>query len=158
MGMQLIETIELASAAASIEFTSIPQDGTDLLLVFSLRDSAASANLEVNSTDATAFRLLYGTGSGTGSVSGTAVNPYIVASTATANTFGSGQVYFANYTSSSAKSASIETVQENNATSSNQGLYAVTFGSSAITSVRFVSNGTGFVQYSTASLYKITAD
>ncbi len=36
--MQLIETIEVgAGGAASIEFTSIPQDGVDLLLMVSAR-------------------------------------------------------------------------------------------------------------------------
>jgi hypothetical protein len=33
MAMELIETVELASAASSIEFTSIPQDGVDLLVL-----------------------------------------------------------------------------------------------------------------------------
>ena len=35
MGYQLIETITLASSASSIEFTSIPQDGVDLVILLS---------------------------------------------------------------------------------------------------------------------------
>jgi hypothetical protein len=41
MGYQLIEHIEVGSGgAASIEFTGIPQDGVDLVLLASLRTDA----------------------------------------------------------------------------------------------------------------------
>ena len=47
MTMSLIETKTLASAAASIEFTDIPQDGTDLLVLASIRSAFADVSNEI---------------------------------------------------------------------------------------------------------------
>jgi hypothetical protein len=154
MGMVLVESVTVGSgAAASIEFTGIPQTGVDLLLKFSIRDSAVVLNLKVNSSDSTAFKSLYYS---PGSQSGTAIYPYVVPSSFTANTFGNGEFYFPNYTSSANKSASGDVVTENNNSTYYSAIYAAQFGSSAISSIQLVSAGTGFVQHSTASLYIIT--
>jgi hypothetical protein len=166
MTMTLIETKTLGTAAGSIEFTSIPQDGTDLLAVCSLRYSVdlADVSLRLNSsTTGYSMRLLYGTGSSVASANNS--SSYLVwagfsnFSTSTASTFGSSQLYFPNYSGSTNKSLSVEGVTENNATTSYQqiaaGLWADT---SAITTLTFsVSGGSGnFVAGSTISLYKIT--
>ena len=174
MGMQLIETIEVGSGgAASIEFTSIPQDGVDLLLVASLRNDFASTGnggplLKMNgvSTDSFSWIRLLGTGSSvtTSSDSGDpGVYGAVVAANATASTFANIQYTISNYTSSNVKSISGEMVNENNATAATQALVAGstsgTGGSitAAITSIE-LSLSNDFDQYSTASLYKITAD
>jgi len=75
MTMQLIETKTLLSAAASIEFTSIPQDGTDLLLLVSTRaDGAGDAFIRPNgSTSGLSARRLRGNGS---TVATSAETPY----------------------------------------------------------------------------------
>jgi hypothetical protein len=80
-----------------------------------------------------------------------------VPSTYTANTFSNVSFYFTNYTSTVAKSISIDGVQENNATESYQNITAELWdNTSPITSLLF-DNST-FAEFSTASLYKITAD
>lgn len=164
MAMELIETIEVgAGGAASIEFTSIPQDGVDLLLKISSRNySTTSHNLELKVNDNTASNVstlyLLGTGS---SVLTSAFSPrdYVVAvggntpSSATANTFSNFDFYLSNYTSSNAKSASINTVNENNGTTAYASISAVSLGTTAAINKITVSNYLG--QYSTASLYKI---
>ena len=168
MTMTLIETKTLGTAAASIEFTSIPQDGTDLVCVFSFRidtggtyvNTAIRFNGDTGSNYS--MRMLYGTGSGSGlSAAQTTTSLQWVYSTgtvATANTFGNAQVYIPNYTGSTAKSVSMDSVSENNATEAIQALTAGLWsGTAAITSMLlFAQPGTNLLAGSTASLYKIT--
>jgi hypothetical protein len=77
---------------------------------------------------------------------------------ATANTFSNTEFYIPNYTSSVAKSVSINGVGENNATQSAQAITAALWtGTAAITSVTILpSSGNTIAQHSTASLYIIT--
>ena len=67
MSFTLIETKTLASAAASIEFTEIPQDGTDLVAVISARNSTTQSvgliSFNGNNNGLT-FRDLLGSGKG----------------------------------------------------------------------------------------------
>ena len=168
MGMQLIETIEVgAGGAASIEFTGIPQDGVDLVIAVSGRVSfgniVAACRVQLNSSSSGySGRELYGNGSsassGTGTTSYIAPTFSVTDSLATASTFGSFQLYISNYTSGVAKSASADAVTEHNATFSYQNISAWNWtGTAAISSIQLSSNA-NFVQYSTASLYMITAD
>jgi hypothetical protein len=171
MGYQLIETVTVGSGGvSSIEFTGIPQDGVSLQVLFSLRSDVASSSTSlttlINGSTAALYseRRLVGAGSSSFSsqVSGGSgfitsfVNP---GSTATANTFSSGSIYIPNYLSSAAKSVSFDAVGENNATLAYQILSAGLWNSTAtVTSLTLDGSGTNFVQYSTASLFKITAD
>lgn len=164
---QLIQTVTVGSGgAASIEFTSIPQTYTDLLLVYSTRaattGSDGSARFNSDTGSNYSYRKLGGNGSVTSSDSGTSqtsftrvgrVNP----SSATANVFSSNSMYIPNYTSSNNKSISIEGVSENNASSANIDLIAGLWSNSAaITSIALQIDGGGnFAQYSSASLYGI---
>ena len=164
MTMQLIETKTLGTAAASIEFTSIPQDGTDLLVLVSGR-SARTADvvdfiaLALNgSTASRTGRDLRGSGSAASSNTHTDGNIGPVSSaTSTANTFGNLSIYIPNYTSAVNKSASSDAVMENNATTSYQAIHAHLWSNTAaITSVTLTMILSTFVAGSTASLYKIT--
>lgn len=164
MAYELIETIELASAASSIEFTSIPQDGVDLLLKVSARTDRGAVvdNLDLNingvSTNLT-FLILYGSGSTADSLSLTSQTGFAFSGdTSTTSTFGNGSLYFSNYTSSAAKSISADLVTENNATAGYQNLVAGLWdNTSAITSIALLPQfGSNFVSDSTASLYKIS--
>lgn len=162
--MRLISTVTVgAGGAASIDFTSIPQGYTDLLVVMSLRDTSGSswsgANLTFNgSSTGYSGRNLYGTGAGAGSdtyaFGGAGI--YVTSATAanTANTFSNCSIYIANYAGSANKSASVDSVNENNSSSAQQHLNAVLWSNtSAITRVTITAS---LVQYSTASLYGIT--
>jgi hypothetical protein len=162
--MKLIQSKTLASAAASIEFTSIPQDGTDLLVLVSIRNTATSVGggFRINGdTDSNyTTRVLQGTGSTVASTSFTSDN-YVVlfentSSNFTANTYSSWSIYIPNYTSAVAKSISVDAVSENNATLSRQGITASSWSlTSAITSLSFISSANTEAR-STISLYKIT--
>lgn len=162
----LISSVTVGSGgAATIEFTSIPQTYTDLVIITSLRtnrtgDTWDAARMTFNNASTNrSTRRLYGTGAGTGSDA-----PSVMfgsnASTAdnTSNTFGNGYCYIPNYTSSINKVSSTDAVNENNGTSAlamlNSNLWS---NSSAITSIQLVSeNAATFVQYSTAYLYGIS--
>jgi hypothetical protein len=161
--MQLIETKTLGTAAASIEFTSIPQDGTDLVLMVSARKDQVAGNAYVGinlngSSSGFSHRALFGNGASAASFANSPTTFLGEAnfSTATANTFASLLAYFPNYTGSSNKSYSVDSVTETNATTSYQNINAGLWSNtSAITSLTLTGLG-NYVSGSTASLYKIT--
>ena len=162
MTMTLIETKTLGTATASIEFTSIPQDATDLYFLLSLRSTGDFDFIPITfngSTTGFSARSLQGTGTGVLSTTTTnfleiATNP----SSATANTFANTLLYIPNYAGSTNKSFSVDTVFENNATLARQSIQAGLWSNTAaITSVNFTCGGSStFVANSTISLYKIT--
>ena len=161
--MQHIETVTLASLNYFIDFTSIPQDYTDLLVLVSAREDGAVITGDVQiwpnlSSSNASQRSLIGTGSSTSSSSGSNLYVRETGASATANTFSNSYVYIPNYTSSAFKSFSIDAVSENNGTEAGQliqaGLWSVT---DPITSLRFVSNFGQFISGTSASLYGITA-
>jgi hypothetical protein len=162
MSMTLIQTVTVgAGGAASIDFTSIPQTYTDLVVKVSVRQTTGSFptlffyfnGLTTNRS----FRSLYGTGSSAISSNGTdAIAGLTTGSSETANTFGSFDIYIPNYAGSTNKSASADGVSENNATTSYQFLVANLWSSTAaITSLTLLTGGT-LAQHSSASLYGIT--
>lgn len=162
MTMTLVETITVGSGGTtSIEFTNIPQTGTDLLIVASLRQDSANPNtigVSLNSSVSGSARRMRGDGASVGS--STESNLYVTQAPGTAytgNTFSSMSIYISNYTSSSNKSISWETVIENNATASRQDVIAAnSTTTSSITAVALVNPNSNIVQYSSASLYIIT--
>ena len=166
MGYQLIETIEVGSGgASSIEFTGIPQDGVDLAVLVSLRDSYAGLDwlryvFQINSSTTATGKRLDGDGSSVSSANLTNSGDAhaVPGASATSNTFSNGKWYISNYASSVNKSVSHDTVTENNATNSKQVMESWAFGSAAVTSIKIGDALNSWVQYSTASLYKITAD
>jgi hypothetical protein len=125
----LLERIELNATTSSVTFANIPQTGyTDLKLVASARQStaaiAADVTVQFNGTAANNFnRFIYGDSASAGSGTdgyGPSRNYFSigVANTATANTFSNVEMYIPNYTSSNNKSFTVESVGENNGTSS----------------------------------------
>jgi hypothetical protein len=161
--MKLIETKTLTGTQASIEFTSIPSTFTDLVAVCSLRATGVSDGsqvyLEINGS-ASSFtnRTLYGTGASALSFSGTiGYAGFYSGSGDTANTFGNNIVYIPNYTGSTNKSISIDTVYETNATSAYQGIQAQLWANTAaITSLLFKPTpSASWVAGSIISLYGI---
>jgi hypothetical protein len=161
--MTLVSTVTVgAGGAANITFSSIPQTGTDLLVMLSIRTSAGSIRetlgITFNSlTTSFSNRQLFGTGSASGSGSG---NRFVLATTgsgATANTFASDNIYITNYAGSANKSFSVDGVGENNGTEAQQDLYAGLWSNTAaITALSITGDGKTIQQHSTASLYLIT--
>jgi len=168
MTMKLIESKTLGSAAASIEFTSIPQTPyTDLVLFLSLRGNASQVydqpRARINgSTTGYSARSIYGDGATTASenlTSQTSLKLGVgVGANNTANTFGNGATYFPNAFSSSGKSTSSDDVGETNATTVYSVIYANYWsGTDPISSLLiFPETGTQWVAGSMASLYGIT--
>jgi hypothetical protein len=165
--MKLIESKTLGTAQASIEFTSIPQTFTDLVVLVNARAVSASVvvsgGLFLNSTASdTSWRALSGTGSSANSGTQSGVTDFLIgdfpAASATANTFGNALVYIPNYTGSQQKSLSSDSVSENNGTAADQKIVAgLCTKTAAITSltVRVYQGGINLAAGSMVSLYGV---
>ena len=170
--MTLIASVTVGGAGSSnINFSSIPNTYTDLLLVFSLRtNNAANTNnsrIGFNSAGSGfSSKLVTGNSTAASSTNGIS-NAYYTDSiwsngdNATGGVWGSGQIYIPNYKATSMqKSFSIDSVTENNlgttgavATGMAAGLFADT---SAINYIEmFPSSSGAFNASSTVYLYGI---
>ena len=171
--MELVSTVTVGSGgAAYIEWTSIPQTGTDLLILFSGRTDrntfgygdGMSGRFNSDSGSNYAIQILWGTPGDSPSAYGQKltlrdnVNLGSADDTgATSNTFSNVQTLIPNYTVSNSKVTATDGVIENNATRNSMQIQAGSWSqSSAITSIRFQSFGQNFVQHTTASLYIIS--
>lgn len=171
MALQLykIATVEVGSAgASSISFTSIPSGYTDLKLVVSGRADGAfdwhQLYLELNGFTSINIYMIQGPGSGAVASYNNSIGecgPIINGSTATANAFGSAELYFPNYSSANSKSISIDGISETNAAGIYQIISAGFYNSSSAISQITVkpkdatATYRNFTQYSTATLYGI---
>ena len=164
--MQVIRHIEVgAGGQAVIEFDSIPTDGTytDLLLIYSLRNSTNTnyATLGFNgSTSNFTQRELQGEGSGTpvsGSRTDSIIRLSVSTSNFTSNSFSSSAITIPNYASSNNKSFSVDAVTENNAILSYQAIIAGLWSQTSSISNITLTSPANFVQYSSATLFGITA-
>jgi hypothetical protein len=161
--MKLIETKTLASAAADITFTSIPQTYTDLLVLVSGRTSWNSSEdglvLSFNGLNTNQnTRRLFSNGFGAQSSNTGYLYSPIAGNGATANTFSNNRFYIPNYSGAISKAFSIDGVYENNATAAITEISAALWNSTAaITSIRFQSiNSVNLLAGTTISLYGIT--
>lgn len=162
----LLERIELNASAASVTFSSIPQTGyTDLKVVVSARSDRSGARGYINVyfngsfTNQTNRRLL---GDGASASSSSEANNWsfiVPGAPQTANTFNNAEIYIPNYTSNTAKSFSVDGVQEANETTAFASLVAaLTTNTAAISSVTLApGNSDNFVANSTFSLYGLAA-
>lgn len=158
-GYQLIQSQTLSSAAASVTFSNIPQNYSDLVLKVSARAVGVDNQLTFNgSTTSDSSRYLFS--SGTATSSGSDANNIQLQGTSqttfTANAFGSIDIYIPNYTASSNKSVSVESVTGNSTTESYQYFGAGIWSSSAaITSMTITNSSGNYTQHSTFQLYGI---
>jgi hypothetical protein len=160
-----------SGGSSSVAFTSIPQIYTDLKVVTSLRSTTGGAVtysmfMKMNNLTSSIYsqRALEGNGTAASSFSQSGVDTAVRASTvsgtgATASTFSNSEIYMPNYTSSNAKSASIDTLTETNATTVYSNLISYLINSTAaITDLTFTTEpagGVAFAEYSTFYLYGI---
>jgi hypothetical protein len=162
MPLQLykIASTELATAASTITFSSIPQGYTDLKLVLSGRTTGTDSPVKIEFNGVTtgySWRRIYGNGSAASSLSGTdAYSLHVDTSSMTANAFSSSEVYIPNYTSSNQKSFSVDTALETNATAGELFMLAcLSTTTSAISSIVLTHLNTNLTVYTTATLYGI---
>jgi hypothetical protein len=123
MALQLfkIETVEVASPVASVDFQNIPQGYTDLMFLISAKGATNGGSLfmKFNTLTAGSFKNLFGDGNGSYSNQNTGfVNlNYIPDGTTTPGTYGNASIYIPNYASTTTnKSLSVDGVTESNAT------------------------------------------
>jgi hypothetical protein len=167
MSYTLIERKELTEAASSIDFISIPQTFSDLVILISARSTVAAGDsaikLTFNSGGGTyTNRRLNANGATTGSdvqTSGGLAFANIPGAGNTANTFGNIAIYIPNYAGSTAKSFSTDLVSENNSPSTfvQFMLFASLWSeTSPINSISFVDwNSANLAAGSSISLYGI---
>ena len=160
-----IQTVTVGSGgASSIDFTSIPQTYTDLVIKLSARFNSSNTLVKItynSNTSSYTRRQLVGENSSASSYSASdAFVAYIDGTDQTASTFSNTEIYIPNYTSSNYKSSSIDTVKENNSSTAwvaalNANLWSNT---AAITSISLsdLSGTASFVQYTTATLYGVS--
>jgi hypothetical protein len=154
-----------SGGAASIDFTSIPSTYTDLVLKVSLRAETSgidAAKVTFNSSSSGySYRSIWSSGSGTpasynGSSDGFFQLQYSGGTSSTGSTFTSGEMYIPNYAGSTNKSASLDQVQENNATTAYMVPMALLWSNTAaITSITIAQSNGNLAQYSTATLYGV---
>jgi len=153
-----------SGGASSIDFSSIPSTYTDLVFKISARITRSGQvtdimNIAFNNTSTNeSSRRLEGNGSTVSSASNSLLLAYqATGSSATANTFGNGELYIPNYAGSTNKSASNDGVSENNGTTAYAGFTANLWSNTAaINQVTFTPDGgTVFEQYSSITLYGI---
>lgn len=159
---QIGSTVTVGNAgSASITFTSIPATYTDLVILASTRSNRSEVNdgffvyLNGNTANITAKRLYGNSSSGSQDGGSSILND---ADTATASIFSNSRIYIPNYALAENHSWSGETVTENNsATNAFVSLVSAIWASATIVTSITLTNetGTGFMQYSTASLYGI---
>lgn len=153
----------------SVTFLNIPQNYTDLKVVFSVRNDRAgtisdTARVQFNFDTGNNYSYRYVYGNGSTAASATASAAAFIecfrnnGASSTANTFSNNEIYIPNYTSSNYKSVSVDSVQENNATTATSAFVAGLWSSySPINSITLYTLFTT-MQYSTFHLYGIKAE
>ena len=167
----LIETVTVgAGGASSIDFTAIEAvAGADVSVLISARTDASGIATEYrfqfNGDTSSVYytKSVAGDGSGinlrTAGPTSFLENLSLQKNGATANTFGNGELYISNFSSTQDTVASFTAVSENNAGEAYQGVAAFYRDvAEAITSIKIYATAGNFMQYSTASLYKIKYD
>jgi hypothetical protein len=159
---ELITGSTLGSAASSFSFSSIPSGYTDLQIFASVRQDSgiynyADGRITINGGGtAVTSRSIYGEASVPVAGSNTSIYLPVTTSTATANTFSSFSLYFANYLSSAYKSFSADAVSEANNSSAATEMHAYLWSNtSAITSITLSPSSGNFVAQSSFYLYGV---
>ena len=149
---------------SSVWFLNIPQTYTDLVLKGSARTTQAAhygvITIYPNGiSSGLTGKNLYGGDNVVESDTSTGV-AYVSGNNATANTFGTFQTYFPNYTGTNYKSMSSEGAAESNSTTNTYMKLGATLWSNtqAITSLQILPTAINFMQYSTFHLYGIKAE
>lgn len=161
---ELINTYTLGSTSTGVDFNSIPNTYTDLMLKVSARTSRGAATDDIlvyfnsDTNDANYyFRGLYAfTGGSPQGLSGAAAyGGPAVGNTATSNVYASTEVYIPNYLSSAYKAISSDGVNENNGDTVLVCYATIWNNTAAITKITVKGNNGNLLTNSTLSLYGI---
>ena len=168
MSMILIAHSPVGSGGiGEIEFTDIPQNYDDLVLVASLRTTVASTidvgilRFNGDSSSNYSYRSIWATGTSVASyntnVPENIAIQYVNGANSTANTFSNFKIYITNYKKDAPKLTSYESVQEDNGSTAYSVLMANKWdNTSPITSISISLGGSSlFVENSSATLYAI---
>jgi hypothetical protein len=160
-----IATTTLATATATITFSSIPQDYEHLQIRCLMRTGLAQTTLDtymvINSINSYQYHYLYGNGSSVAAGAGTfskSLTGRATGSTATANTFAVSIVDILDYTNTNKnKTIRVLNGDENNGSGNVFFLSDLPISSTAtITSLTFTAeSASSFAQYSSFALYGI---
>lgn len=154
-----LASVTLGTGQTTISFTAIPQTYTDLVVKFSINSASNNQYIRFNNSSAAIYQLntLRGNGATADNfVSGAnQTELYFMASGIAADTFGSAELYIANYTSAIFKSCFLNAVGEANTATVYSNQIASSWNStSAINQIDIVC-ASGLGQYSSATLYGI---
>lgn len=160
----------LTSSQSSVVFSGIPQTYTDLYIVISVRNTGGTTGtnyirMQANSaTNEFSGRYIEGYGNSLVGAGYTQNDPYMtqlygnVLNGATADVFGSVEIYIPNYAGSITKPMSGTGISENNNATASWGIDAVASfynSGSAITSLTFTPTSNSFASNSSFHLYGI---
>jgi hypothetical protein len=163
MAYELIETITLATTG-QIQFSSIPNDGAELIMKMNVRSSSTSSyqNVRINGSSASDYWMLNLEGTGTTvfadgpSFSQAGYSSFQVPinkSSTQANTFGNAEMRFLEYAGGGYKEVFAVGVTEDEADAAQQRVSGGFWKqNAAITSISLTTN---MVAGSTVSLYKV---
>ena len=155
-----------SGGSATFDFTSIPNTYTDLVLKTSLRLTAGSnpqqpVSIKFNgSSTGYTYKSVFGDGSSAASY-GSGITDridmqYANSSISTSSIFNNFEIYIPNYSGSTNKSTSYDSVMENNTTAAYTIFMANLWSNTAAINQITLTPSTGsFAQYSIASLYGI---
>jgi hypothetical protein len=160
---ELIASSTVPSTQAAIEFTSIPSTFTDLCVKLSVRSTrtgypADDIIVQFNNvtTGYSARTIRVSPSLSVSSSTETIITGFAADADQTASTFGSAELYIPNYAGSTNKSASFDSVTENNATAAPMEMVAGLWSNTAaITSMKFTLSVASFAANSTAYLYGV---
>lgn len=160
----LASTTVGSGGTSAITFSNIPQNYTDLIVKASVRSSTNAVNnlyWRINgSTTGYSERWVRGNGATATSSNAATTSftfPIINANDDTASTFGNAEIYIPNYSNGSInKSVSMDSVEENNATTGydflNAGLWS---NVTTVSSLSFYASSGNLAQYSSVSIYGV---
>ena len=164
--MKKIQSVTVTGATqAAMEFTNIPGTFDDLVMKVSAREETTNNfefALEVNGSSSAIYNWRFIQGNGASAISDnrsnqTIGNAFVLpSSNSTSSTFGNAEIYIPNYTSSTNKPISVDSVGENNGTTAYMRMTAFLFAStSSITSLAIKLSSGDLNEFSTAVLYGI---
>jgi hypothetical protein len=159
-----IQTFTLGANAASVTFSNIPQNYTDLKIVSSARTTGADTDVIYISLNGSSsnFSGIYLQGAGSGTPVSQALARFagqVIGTSFTASTFANSEIYIPNAFGTTAKSFSVDTVTENNATLAYATLIYGLWNpatQAAITSITLTPGNGSFAANSTFTLYGIS--